>query len=112
MMSAEPPLVSGGALEARALWFSAPRAAEFRSERVRLAAPGEVCVEAIASALSQGTEMLVYRGEIPADLPLDLPTLAGSFSFPIKYGYATVGRILDAGAGVEDLRSEERRVGK
>jgi 2-desacetyl-2-hydroxyethyl bacteriochlorophyllide A dehydrogenase len=42
--------------------------------------------------------MLVYRGEVPADLPLDLPTLAGDFSFPIKYGYATVGRVLDAGA--------------
>ncbi len=60
-------------------------------------------VRATASALSQGTEMLVYRGEVPADLPLDLPTLAGSFGFPIKYGYATVGRILDTGAGVEDL---------
>jgi 2-desacetyl-2-hydroxyethyl bacteriochlorophyllide A dehydrogenase len=42
--------------------------------------------------------MLVYRGEVPADLPLDLPTLAGDFSFPIKYGYATVGRVVDAGA--------------
>ena len=60
-------------------------------------------VRAAASALSQGTEMLVYRGEVPADLPLDLPTLAGSFGFPIKYGYATVGRVLDAGASVEDL---------
>src|SRR3712207_3595193 len=102
-MSAEPSAVSGGALDARALWFSAPRAAEFRLERVRPAALGEVRVGAIASSLSQGTEMLVYRGEVPVDLPLDLPTLAGSFAFPIKYGYATVGRILDAGAGAEDL---------
>ena len=60
-------------------------------------------VRAVASALSQGTEMLVYRGEVSADLPLDLPTLAGSFGFPIKYGYATVGRVLDTGASVEDL---------
>jgi 2-desacetyl-2-hydroxyethyl bacteriochlorophyllide A dehydrogenase len=47
--------------------------------------------------------MLVYRGEVPADLPLDLPTFAGDFSFPIKHGYATVGRVLDTGAGVDDL---------
>jgi 2-desacetyl-2-hydroxyethyl bacteriochlorophyllide A dehydrogenase len=47
--------------------------------------------------------MLVYRGEVPDDLPLDLPTLAGNFGFPIKYGYATVGRVLDVGPGVEDL---------
>ena len=47
--------------------------------------------------------MLVYRGEVQADLPLDLPTLEGSFSFPIKYGYATVGRVLDAGPGAGTL---------
>jgi len=60
-------------------------------------------VKTIASAISHGTEMLVYRGEVQADLSLDLPTLAGSFSFPIKYGYASVGRVLDAGARVEHL---------
>ena len=102
-MSTEPSPVPESTLEARALWFSAPRAAEFRPERVWAPGPGEVRVRAIASALSQGTEMLVYRGEVPADLPLDLPTLAGSFSFPIKYGYATAGRVLDAGKDVEDL---------
>jgi threonine dehydrogenase-like Zn-dependent dehydrogenase len=48
--------------------------------------------------------MLVYRGEVPAGLPLDLPTLAGSFAFPIKYGYASVGRVLDIGSGVEGVR--------
>ena len=47
--------------------------------------------------------MLVYRGEVPQDLRLDLPTLSGSYAFPIKYGYAATGRILDTGSGVEDL---------
>src|SRR5215218_7773749 len=102
-MSAEPSPVSGGALEARALWFSGPRVAEFRSERVRPAAPGEIRVRTIASALSQGTEMLVYRGQAPPDLPLDLPTLAGSFALPIKYGYALVGRVIATGPDVIDL---------
>src|ERR687890_1496541 len=104
-MSTEPAAVPDSALEARALWFSAPRTAEFRPERVQPPGPGEVRVRAVASALSQGTEMLVYRGEVSADLPLDLPTFAGSFGFPIKYGYATVGRVLDTGASVENLFS-------
>ena len=60
-------------------------------------------VEAIASALSAGTEMLVYRGEVPEDLVLDLPTLEGSYAFPIKYGYAAVGRVMDTGSHVEYL---------
>jgi 2-desacetyl-2-hydroxyethyl bacteriochlorophyllide A dehydrogenase len=94
-----------GSLEARALWFVAPRVAELRSERVLPPGPGKVRVRTIASAISHGTEMLVYRGEVPPDLPLDLPTFAGDFSFPIKYGYATVGRVLDA--GVELLSPED-----
>lgn len=47
--------------------------------------------------------MLVYRGEVPRDLTLDLPTFAGGYEFPIKYGYAVAGMILDTGPGVENL---------
>jgi 2-desacetyl-2-hydroxyethyl bacteriochlorophyllide A dehydrogenase len=49
--------------------------------------------------------MMAYRGEVPAELSLDstLASLQGSFSFPIKYGYANVGRVLDVGHGVEEL---------
>src|SRR5215210_8576231 len=91
----DPGTVPHDVLEARALWFTAPRTVEFRPESASPPGSGEIRVRATASALSQGTEMLVYRGEVPVDLPLDLPTLAGSFGFPIKYGYATVGRVLD-----------------
>jgi len=66
---------------------------------------GEIRIQTIASALSQGTEMLVYRGEVPHDLPLDLPALSGSFAFPIKYGYAAVGCVIDVGAGVTEFQS-------
>jgi 2-desacetyl-2-hydroxyethyl bacteriochlorophyllide A dehydrogenase len=96
-----------GSLEARALWFAAPRTAELRPERVPSPGPGEVRVRALASAISHGTEMLVYRGEVPTELPLDLPTFEGDFSFPIKYGYATVGRVLDTGAEVDSLSPDD-----
>lgn len=88
-------------IDARAVWVTAPRTVELRGESVPPPGRGEVRVQAIASAISHGTELLVYRGEVPADLPLDLPTLSGSFDFPIKYGYASVGRVVDTGAGVE-----------
>jgi 2-desacetyl-2-hydroxyethyl bacteriochlorophyllide A dehydrogenase len=102
-VNAEPFFVPDTSPEACALWFTAPRTVEFRPERVSPPGPDEVRVRATASALSQGTEMLVYRGEVPDALPLDLPTLAGSFGFPIKYGYTTVGCVLDVGVGVENL---------
>ena len=52
--------------------------------------------------------MLVYRGNVPEELALDLPTLEGSYAFPIKFGYASVGRVVAAGdrageIGVGDL---------
>ena len=102
-MNTHPP--PDGSLEARAVWFAAPRTAELRRETVPPPGPGEVRVRSLLSAISHGTEMLVYRGEVPPDLPLDLPTLAGAFSFPIKHGYATVGRVSESGPGVEHLSS-------
>src|SRR5207253_2929270 len=64
----------------------------------------EVRVRALLSAISHGTEMLVYRGEVDADLALDLPTLAGGYAFPLKYGYASVGRVVAIGRDVRGVR--------
>jgi 2-desacetyl-2-hydroxyethyl bacteriochlorophyllide A dehydrogenase len=47
--------------------------------------------------------MLVYRGQVDGNLGLDLPTLEGSFRFPIKYGYASVGRVDAAGPDASGL---------
>lgn len=90
--------------EARAVWFAAPGRVELRPARVDDPGEGEVTVEARASAISHGTELLVYRGQVPPDLALDLPTLEGSFGLPIKYGYASAGRIVATGKGVESPR--------
>jgi 2-desacetyl-2-hydroxyethyl bacteriochlorophyllide A dehydrogenase len=87
----------------RALWFAGKRRAELRPEEAPTPGPGEVRIRAVLSAVSHGTEMLVYRGGAPEDLPLDLPTFAGGFGFPIKHGYASAGRVLDAGPGVTAL---------
>lgn len=87
--------------EFKALWFTSSRTAELQREEISPPGRGQVQIRATASAISGGTEMLVYRGEVPAGLPLDLPTLEGSFGFPIKYGYATVGVVEESGPGVE-----------
>ena len=88
---------------AASVWFPRPREVELRDEIVPAPRAGEVRVRAIASGLSHGTEMLVFRGQVPLDLALDLPTLAGSYGFPIKFGYASVGRIVETGEGVTQL---------
>ena len=85
-----------------ALYFTAPYEAMVREEILPAPAEGEVLVQALVSAISAGTELLVYRGQAPADIPKDenISALAGDFTFPIKYGYATVGRVIEAGASV------------
>ena len=90
-------------MPAISVWLNQPRRVELRHEAVPDVGPNDVRVAAIASAISHGTEMLVFRGQVPDGLELDLPTLRGSFAFPIKYGYASVGRVVETGAEVSDL---------
>jgi 2-desacetyl-2-hydroxyethyl bacteriochlorophyllide A dehydrogenase len=89
---------------AAAVWFPRPRAVELRDEPVRDPGAHEVRVRAVLSGLSHGTERLVYRGEVDPSLPLDLPSLAGGYGFPVKYGYASAGRVVASGREVESAR--------
>lgn len=60
---------------------------------------GEVVVDATLSAISSGTELLVYRGQAPSGIAADssLETLDGDLSYPLQYGYAVTGTVVDAG---------------
>src|SRR6201995_3898810 len=80
---------------ARALFHSPPRPGEGRALPPPRPAAGEVLVRTLSSGISGGTERLVYRGEIPADLALDdtIDALGGTFSYPFAYGYACVGEV-------------------
>ena len=65
----------------------------------------QVSVRVSTSAISAGTEMLIYRGQFPEALQVDtsISALTGVFSYPLKYGYASVGQVAATGpeAGVE-----------
>jgi len=89
-------------MDRQALYFTAPGQVGLRTETLPAPAFGQVLVQTIISAISPGTELLVYRGLAPADLAKDesITSLAGDFSFPLKYGYAAVGQVLELGRGV------------
>jgi NADPH:quinone reductase-like Zn-dependent oxidoreductase len=89
-------------MERQALYFTAPRQVALQTETLPSPAFGQVLVKTIISAISPGTELLVYRGLAPTDLARDetITALAGDFSFPLKYGYAAVGQVLELGRGV------------
>jgi 2-desacetyl-2-hydroxyethyl bacteriochlorophyllide A dehydrogenase len=86
-----------------AVWFPAAGVAEIRSEPPQPLGPTDARVSAVVSGVSAGSELLVYRGLAPHDLPPDLPTVGGDFRLPIKFGYASVGRVAEVGAAAEGL---------
>ena len=80
---------------AEALWYSAPGIADIRPETIAPPAADEFRVRALFGAVSRGTEALVLAGRVPVSEfeRMRAPFMAGTFPFPVKYGYATVGRI-------------------
>ena len=55
----------------------------------------DVLVRALYSGVSRGTEALVFNGRVPTSeyQRMRAPFQAGEFPSPVKYGYASVGRV-------------------
>jgi len=74
--------------------------------------PRQVRTHTLYSGISHGTEMAFYRGTAPhlgsgwdRDMRLFLPSEAPDFSYPSRYGYSNVGRVVECGAEVDTLKS-------
>ena len=87
----------------RVVEFTGPRAVRVVEVDRPEPGPDEVIVETHHSAVSSGTELLVYRGEVDASTVADetLPALDGRLSYPVRYGYAAVGTVIDIGDRVD-----------
>jgi threonine dehydrogenase-like Zn-dependent dehydrogenase len=81
--------------QARAYWTVAPGRGEIRAAPLRSPGPGEVLLRALRSGISRGTESLVFRGLVPASqrTAMRCAFQEGEFPGPVKYGYASVGRV-------------------
>lgn len=84
---------------AHACWTVAPGIAEIRAEPLAAPGDGEVRVRTLHSAISRGTEMLVYAGSVPRSewQRMRAPFQQGDFGGAVKYGYVNVG-VVEAGA--------------
>lgn len=98
----------------KTVFITAPRTVEVRTQELRTPAENEVLIEAIASGISAGTEMNVYRGNAPQwrrkqdpATRLFVTTDEPEWRYPLAYGYACVGRILHAGAQVKHVSEGE-----
>lgn len=89
-------------MKARQLWFTRPQQVEIREQQLPPPAAGQIRVKTHCSGISAGTEMLVYRGQLPSDIALDatLASLQQPQTYPLQYGYACVGRVEQTGSEV------------
>lgn len=73
---------------------------ELREESLPAPGADDVLVRTICSAISAGSEMLVYRGQFPhlVDAHDDL---SSELKYPLPYGYACVGVITEAGKNAD-----------
>ncbi|OLT06459.1 dehydrogenase [Pseudonocardia sp. CNS-004] len=78
---------------ARAFWLLAPGEGEIRAVELPEPDPGDVVVRTTYSAVSRGTETLVFGGRVPRSQHASMraPFQEGDFPAPVKYGYLAVG---------------------
>lgn len=82
-------------MDAQAYWITGERTGEIRTATLRQAGPDDVIVRTLYSAISRGTESLVFNGAVPAGehQRMRAPFQEGEFPWPIKYGYINVGLV-------------------
>jgi len=92
---------------ARQFWLSAPGRGEIVQAELPPRRNDDVLVRTLYSAISRGTESLVFRGEVPPSQyeAMRAPFQEGEFPGPVKYGYMNVGRVEDGpDSTANDLR--------
>ena len=82
--------------------FKKPHDIELQQDALPTPGEDEVLIQTRMSAISAGTEMLVFRGQFPSKLPADenIPALSHEFQYPFKYGYASIGQVIEVGPAV------------
>ena len=92
-----------GKVKRKTLYFTAPQQVELREGTLPALGADDVLVETTCSAISAGTEMLIYQGRFPRNLETDsvISTLRGGFQYPLAYGYACVGKVVEVGTKVD-----------
>ena len=83
----------------KTIYFTAPKQIELREEPLPVFGTDEVLVETICSAISAGTEMLIYRGQFPNQVDA-IDSISSGLHYPTSYGYASVGHVIEIGKSV------------
>ena len=109
-------------MERQILYFGGDETVELQSEALPPPNAGEIQVRTRLSAISSGTEQLVYRGQVPraflrdasidalrGENPGSIPSANTPDSpYPVPHGYACVGNVIAVGSGIDEDRCGQR----
>lgn len=87
----------------QSLYFTGPQQLEIREEELLPLKNDQILVQTISSAISAGTELLVYMDNAPKGMNTDstIAALSGELAYPLKYGYSCVGKVVETGNAVD-----------
>jgi len=82
-------------LKIQALWHINPVSSDILRSEPEIQ-KNQCLLQSKYSLISVGTERTVSMGKVPVDLhdSMAVPYMKGAFSFPVKYGYSLVGKVL------------------
>lgn len=92
-------ILKGNNLKNYVLYFTDANQINIREESIPIPKSDEVLIKNFFSGISAGTEMLFFQGLMPPDISLDttIPSLKHQISYPFKYGYCSIGKIVETG---------------
>ena len=79
-----------GGVRRKTIYFTAPRQVELREESLPAPGADQVLVETVCSAISAGTEMLVYRGQFPHFKDVE-DTFSSELNIPVRLDMRVLG---------------------
>jgi len=85
------------------VYFVRPYQVEVKSEPLPAIGAREVLIQTAVSAISAGTELLFYRGQVPAGMAVDasIKSMDHSVQYPLTYGYCSAGEVIATGCDVD-----------
>ena len=93
-------------MEASRLTYTSLNQAVLEPVDLKAVSSNELCIETLYSGISRGTEKLIYSGLVPISEHerMQCPHQVGEFTFPITYGYACVGKVIEVGTSVSKAK--------
>ena len=101
-MSEQLPQINVTSARANRLTYKAASNAALEECQLSDLKDKNVTIQTLYSGISRGTESLVYHGKVPKteQTRMRCPHQVGDFTFPVSYGYACVGKVIETQSDV------------